>query len=654
MLSWTDIIYDTDNIINKELSSVWNDRGKAFTGKIAEYFYTDIQRTKHLYTSPYTFKKDFSRLTDEEKSDWHAFASKIPEKLSSLNLCIRKYGEFCRTCLIPYNELQKMAQADYELFISKNSYSKQIPKAKKASENDLIPFQDLPEKRKRFFIELNHLIPVELKKTGYEVIRLEEITEIDDKMVARLARAIHSRYQNEMRKLNASTEKRIYISWILNHGDKQIADFDRLPEEIKHSNLDNAFHIPTKLLSIGYKIRPVEKGFKSAALHLTEEEVETMARVEHIRWCWDKILHGWFYGSVKDSKKKIHPSIIPYEDLSEPEKEKDRELVRMIPALLKDIDYEAYPVNRNRLKKLSYAIRPHGSIERILHEIRELNTQIKSMIDLPPAIDEILGLRNRKIEDAIREVEGSYTIAQRIQGTYLPDDLFIRECLPDSFVLFKPKDIVSGDFYFFSKQCNLIIFAAADCTGHGIPGALLSTLGYGILDQAVNEIRLTDPFSILNHLYTKIHRFLGNDTSGRGLSDDMDIALCILDIKTNILTYAGVINPLYRISNGELIEYKPRNLREHFGEKGKNLFTSEKIQLSLNDTLYLFTDGYIDQFGGKYRKKYQSSRFKSFLMSIQELSMPEQSDRLNEEIEAWREEYNEDQTDDILVIGVRI
>ena len=106
-------------------------------------------------------------------------------------------------------------------------------------------------------------------------------------------------------------------------------------------------------------------------------------------------------------------------------------------------------------------------------------------------------IRNKKIEEAISEVEESYNYAQHIQETFLPDDLYVRECFPDSFILFKPKDIVSGDFYFFSKQEHLIIFAAADCTGHGIPGALLSTLGYGILDQAVNEIKLTDPSHIL-------------------------------------------------------------------------------------------------------------------------------------------------------------
>ena len=150
-----------------------------------------------------------------------------------------------------------------------------------------------------------------------------------------------------------------------------------------------------------------------------------------------------------------------------------------------------------------------------------------------------------------------HSISRRL---FLPDDLYIRECFPDSFVLFKPKDIVSGDFYFFSKQEHLIIFAAVDCTGHGIPGALLSTLGYGILDQAVNEIKLTDPSHILHHLYSKIHRYLRNDTEGTGISDDMDIILCILDTRTNILTYSGVKNPLYRVTKGELIEYQAQNI----------------------------------------------------------------------------------------------
>ena len=263
-------------------------------------------------------------------------------------------------------------------------------------------------------------------------------------------------------------------------------------------------------------------------------------------------------------------------------------------------------------------------------------------------------IRNRKIEEAIIEVEHSYNYAQHIQETFLPDDLYVRECFPDSFVLFKPKDIVSGDFYFFSKHDDLIIFAVADCTGHGIPGALLSTLGYGILDQAINEIKLTNPPEILHHLYSKIHRFLRRDTEVTGMSDDMDIVLCTLGVRTNILNYSGVKNPLYQVTKGDLIEHRSRNLLEKCNENGECLFSSEEIQLKTGDTIYLCSDGYTDQFGGKHHKKYQTARLKSLLQSLREYSMPEQSDRLNEEIEQWRDENNENQTDDILVIGIRV
>jgi serine phosphatase RsbU (regulator of sigma subunit) len=651
---WLEVIYNPDNLLIQKISSNWPEYKENFIKQVAGYLYNDIQRTQHLFKSPYTFKKEFGKLSDEEKSDWYAFASEIPGKLRSLNLFIRQYRDFCRTCLIPYYNLEKLGKADHERYCMKYASVRQVSASRKDSYKELVSFRDLPEERKRFYVELNHLIPVALKKVGYEIVRPEEIAEINDKMVRRLARAIHSMYLKEIRKQNSGYDKKIYLSWIHNQEEKNIADFDKLPEEIRHSNLDNAFHIPTKLLSIGYKIRPVGKGFKPAAMQLGEEEVETMARVEHLRWCWDKILHGWHYGVVKDNRRKIHPSIIPYEDLSEPEKEKDRELIRLIPALLQDIGYEASPVNPDRISKLPYAIKPLSSIHKILDETRQMNTQIRKMVILSPEIDEKVNLRNRKIEEAIKEVESSYNYAQHIQKAFLPDNLYVRECFPESFILFQPKDIVSGDFYFFSKQDNLIIFAAADCTGHGIPGALLSTIGYGIIDQAVNEIKLTDPTQILNHLYSRIHRFLRNDESGTEMSDDMDIALCVLDMRTNILTCAGVKNPLYRIVKGELIEYKAKNLRENCNEDGECPFISEKIKLSVDDTLYLFSDGFIDQFGGKGHKKYQSSRFKSFLLSIQDYSMPEQSDKLYEEIEKWREENAEDQTDDILVIGIRI
>ena len=134
----------------------------------------------------------------------------------------------------------------------------------------------------------------------------------------------------------------------------------------------------------------------------------------------------------------------------------------------------------------------------------------------------------------------------------------------------------------------------------------------------------------------------------------MDIVLCTLDVITNQLTYSGVNHPLYHVKNGEFIVYRAKNFIENSNENGDCLFSSEQIQLNMGDTIYLCSDGYTDQFGGKNHKKYLSYRFKPFLMNIQKYSMPEQSDRLYEEIEKWREQNNEDQTDDILVIGIRI
>ncbi len=658
---WSKIIYNTnDQLIGEETSDPEVYR-KFFTDTIAEGLYNDSRHARIISGLSEGLLENFEALPEDEKSFWYKYSSEIPGKFRMLNLLIRPYEDFCRTCLITDKEINTLVQLDLDGYCREFS-SQRIPdKNKKSIRNQRNqkqkPLQSLITDWDHFCHELNWLIPVELKKRGYEIIRHEEAEEINISMIKKLARAIHAKYLAGMR--NQIPRKEDDLSnFIFNtpaeSENKYLTDFDELPDEIKYSNTDNAAQIPAKLLSIGYKIRQVKKGFKPVALHLNDDEIETMARVEHIRWSWEKRLAGWVYDNVKDDKKKTHPSLIPYDELSESEKEKDRKLVKLIPALLLDINYEAFPVSPNRIRKLSYAIKPQGAIQKILDETRELNEHIRSMVTLPPEIEEMVIARNKKIEEAIREVEGSYKYARHIQETFLPEDLYVRECFPESFILFKPKDLVSGDFYFFSRNDNLVIFAAADCTGHGIPGALLSTVGYGILDQAVNEIKLTDPKYILYHLYSRLHRFLRNNTEEAGMSDDMDIVLGSLDTRTNILTYSGVKNSLYHITEGELTEYRAQNSSEEFNHDDECLFTSDKIKLKAGDTIYLFSDGYVDQFGGRHHKKYRSGRFKIFLQGISDYPMPEQNDMLYEELEQWREENHEEQTDDILVIGIRL
>jgi len=611
---------------------------------LAVSFYRDIQRTRNLFSAPFPFNEEFDSLDGTASYFWYWLVDEIPGRLISENLRIRLYSDFCRTCLIPYKVLESIAGNIYEGFFNK-------PGAP-----DKKSFAGLPEKSRRFYIELCHLIPVELRNIGYEIVHPEEISEISETMAEGLARAIHSRYLYLTRKQVSQNEPENYLSWIHRQtepGKTNSVNFDDLPEEIKRSNLDNAFHIPTKLLSIGFRIRPVRKGYQAAVLHLNDHEIENMARVEHIRWCWDKILNGWFFGKIRDDRKKLHPSIIPYDELPEPEKDKDRELVRLIPALLHDIDYEAFPVNPEKISRLPYAIKPLSSIHRILGETKELDEVMKNSARLPPGVEKIVEKRNKKIGEAINEIEGSYNYARHIQNAFLPDSLFIRECFSDSFVLFKPKDIVSGDFYFFSRTDHKIVFAAADCTGHGIPGAMLSTIGYGILDQAVNELKITEPGEILRHLYSRIHRFLRKGTYLSGVDDDMDIALCSLDLHKNRLVWSGVGNPLYHITGSDFIEFKPGNIVDHSG-RGDYEFTSENLKLRHGDVIYLYTDGYADQFGGSNHRRYQSGRLKETLMRISDYPMHEQGDILYEEIERWRGEKDEEQTDDILVIGIRV
>jgi serine phosphatase RsbU (regulator of sigma subunit) len=661
ILKWADIIYNADNVMIEQISEKWTEFRKIFIEQIGKSLYEDMRRSRILITAPFTVNKEFRQLTYEEQKIWYNYAAAIPEKLKSLNLFIRPFNDFCRTCIITDDEIEKLAAIDHDQYFVGSSSSESVHKKQQETKRKINPkkvtYSEMPGARKWYFRELNYLIPPQLRKIGYEIIRTDEVSSIDAVTIKKLSRAIHSRYLQEIRKNSHIDETGQDVSVFIYPGDEGhqfITDYDNLPDDIKISNKDNAYHIPTKLLSIGYKIRHIQKGFKALTLHLDPDEIETMARVEHIRWSWDKRLNGWIYGNVKDNETRIHPGLISYEDLADSEKEKDRELVRLIPALLQDIEYEAYPVNPDLIKNLSYSIKPHSSIHKLLNETHLLNEEIKEMAASVPSINEKIRIINKKIDETISEVQGSYNYARHIQKTFLPDDLYIRECFPDSFVLFKPKDIVSGDFYFFSQIDHQIIFAAADCTGHGIPGALLSTIGYGITDQAVNELKISNPSDILNHLYSKVHRFLRWDEDETGLSDDMDIVLCSLDIRTNLLTFSSVRIPLYHIRNGEISEYFPKNFSTDYSANGNCQFLSENIQLKRGDTIYLCSDGYIDQFGGPSHKKYLKSRFKSYLKTIQEYTMPEQSDRLYEEIERWREEYDEDQTDDILVIGIRI
>jgi serine phosphatase RsbU (regulator of sigma subunit)/uncharacterized protein HemY len=245
------------------------------------------------------------------------------------------------------------------------------------------------------------------------------------------------------------------------------------------------------------------------------------------------------------------------------------------------------------------------------------------------------------------EILDSIIYAKRIQSAIMPTDSFVEEHLKDSFVLYKPKDVVAGDFYWIEKKDNKILFAAADCTGHGVPGALVSVVCNNALNRSVREYGLSDPDKILNKVRDIVVAEF--EKSDEDVNDGMDIALCSIDGMD--LKYAGAFNPLWVVREGELIVIKADKFSIGQFDADKN-FTCHSMELKKNDVVYLFSDGYVDQFGGENGKKFKTRAFMELVKKHSKKSMKEQYAIFNEVFESWKGDL--DQIDDVCVIGVRV
>jgi len=258
-----------------------------------------------------------------------------------------------------------------------------------------------------------------------------------------------------------------------------------------------------------------------------------------------------------------------------------------------------------------------------------------------------------EIEEKNRHIEDSIRYAKRIQNAILPPDQYVRRLFTDYFILYMPKDIVSGDFYWVSHTENKAFIAAVDCTGHGVPGAFMSIVGHDRLNFAVNVEDANRPAAILNSLNKGVTDTLRQTRSEISVKDGMDIALISIDFDKNKLEYAGAFNPLYHIRDNELQQI-PANkfpIGAFVGEE-LNKFTNHQLDLKSGDVLYVFSDGYPDQFGGPRNKKFMTKRFRELLVEINNQPMKEQKETLTTQIHDWMGEN--DQVDDILIIGIRI
>ncbi len=303
--------------------------------------------------------------------------------------------------------------------------------------------------------------------------------------------------------------------------------------------------------------------------------------------------------------------------------------------------YRQYRAKKKAFEKLSI------QNAEIIEQKEEIHAQAEQLVISNVRLTE----QHQEILEQKMQITDSIRYASRIQGVMLPKDDFLDEVFTENMVLWRPQELVSGDFYWVKKIKNFVIFAAADCTGHGVPGAFMSMLGISYLNEIVSKSRFDKSNEILNLMRRRIKKALNQTGKVNEAADGMDIALCILDTENNILQYSGAYNPLFLIRDGDLQIIKADKQPIAIYPREKD-FTYNEIEVKKGDVLYIFSDGYMDQFGGEKNEKLKSTRFKQILVEIHPLPMKEQKTMLNQFMDSWL--GSNGQIDDILVFGIRI
>jgi ligand-binding sensor domain-containing protein/serine phosphatase RsbU (regulator of sigma subunit) len=281
------------------------------------------------------------------------------------------------------------------------------------------------------------------------------------------------------------------------------------------------------------------------------------------------------------------------------------------------------------------------SLRKSNHELKE-----KERIAKQVAIQkDELTVKNKSITDSI-------VYAKRIQEALLPSMNLFKKLLPSSFVLHKPKDIVSGDFYWINEKNGKIFVAVVDCTGHGVPGAFMSIIGFELLRKITDDLGIETADEILQHLNDGVAITFGKTTENVRLKDGMDIALCVIDMKKGELEFAGAFRPLYFIRENKIEEIRGDRFSVGLMDEGEaEKITKTIIKLKKDDVFYLFSDGYADQFGGTEGKKYKYRRFRHILLTIHKLPLEQQKTYLSRSFDDWK--GNLEQVDDVLILGFK-
>ncbi len=304
-----------------------------------------------------------------------------------------------------------------------------------------------------------------------------------------------------------------------------------------------------------------------------------------------------------------------------------------------------------------------SEIEKTNEALHRQNEEIRAQRDEIEAQRDVVVHQKERIEEIHREISESINYATRLQNAILPDEKVLEDFFSEHFVLFKPKDKVSGDFYWWSHQGDSTVITAADCTGHGVPGAFMSMLGTSLLREIVDKEKVTITGDILDKLRVGIIHALKQNGAVGEQKDGMDLAIISINHATNTVQFSGANNPLYLLTNRDLSATSAVKVFENFYEikadkmpvaiyEKMNPFTTHEIQLESGDVVYLFSDGFADQFGGPRGKKLNYKSFKRLLFENREKPLDVQKATLNNAFEDWKGRL--EQLDDVVIVGVKI
>jgi sigma-B regulation protein RsbU (phosphoserine phosphatase) len=333
--------------------------------------------------------------------------------------------------------------------------------------------------------------------------------------------------------------------------------------------------------------------------------------------------------------------------------------IRMILTGFSDIEAIIQAINTGRVYR--YITKPWSKEELKInidkgletYNLRDQNRKlIKDLKEANQTLEQKVIERTKKIESQNQEITSSIQYASKIQSALLPQDEELYNLLPSYFILSKPKDIVSGDYYWVANKDGKTIIALADCTGHGVPGAFMSILGVTFLNEIVSKAVTIRANEILNQLSGQVIKSLHQTGKNDKTRDGMEIGLCVVDPEKHKLQFSGAFRPLYIFRENELLEFKGDSMPIGIYEQEDQSFTNTEILFSKGDIIYLFSDGYVSQLGGTEKKTFRSESFKKLLTDIHNLSMPEQKKILEEKFLEWKGNY--DQIDDIMIMGIKM